>query len=341
MSERIHAIAATGRARVVAAVALCGLLSGCGGALETPDPAPRLDVTPAPIATATGLNGGPVAPPREGAYLGAWVKPRVVNQRERIAAFDRFEARLGRQVTLVNTYRPFTEEFFTQSDLHFLQRGSILMLSWASGDTRATALGRYDELIRERAERVAELDRPIMIRFRWEMDRPNLRASMWSGADYIAAWKHVRRLFREEGATNVSWVWCPTAEGFAGGSAPEFYPGDDEVDWLCVDVYAASRFADLNTLLTPFLQWSAARPKPIIIGEYGVSRAYPAARRAEWLTNAASVFRANPQIKAVSYFESDPDPKDEAQQFAISDTPAALRSFTSMARDAYFAPRAP
>ncbi|GAA1792079.1 hypothetical protein GCM10009682_12620 [Luedemannella flava] len=327
-----------------AAAVLCGVLAlaGCGDEpAAAPAPPVQLDGTPTPIATATGLSGGPVAPPRAGAYLGAWVKPTVVNQRERIAAFDRFERRLGRQVALVNTYRPFTEEFPTHSDLHFLQRGSILMLSWASGDTRATTMGRYDELIRERAQRVAELDRPIMIRFRWEMDRPNLRASMWSGPDYIAAWKHVRKLFAEEGATNVSWVWCPTVEGFAGGYAQEFYPGDDAVDWLCVDAYAASQLVDLGTLLTPFLQWSATHPKPIIIGEYGISRAYPAAQRAAWLTNAGAVFQANPQIKAVSLFESNPDPKDEQQQFAISDTPAALDAFATMSRASYFAPTFP
>lgn len=324
-----------------AVAALLSIVTLAAGCQSHPPPLPVLDHTPTPVATRTGLDGGPVAPPPAGAYLGAWVKPRVVSQPERISAVDRFESQLGRQLDIVNTYRPFTEEFFTHSDLHFMQQGATLMLSWASGDTRATALGRYDELIRERAQRVAELKRPIMIRFRWEMDRPNLRASMWSGADYIAAWKHVRALFAEEGATNVSWVWCPTADGFAGGYAPEFYPGDDQVDWLCVDVYASNQLVALDTLLDPFLRWAAAHPRPIIIGEYGVSRAYSPAERAAWLTNAGTVFRVNPQIKAVSLFESDPDPKDQAQQFAISDTPPALRAFRTMAADPYFNPRRP
>ena len=53
--------------------------------------------------------------------------------------------------------------------------------------------------------------------------------------------------------SNVSWVWCPTVGGFASGEAPAYYPGDDEVDWTCVDVYAGSVLRPMSELLDPFL----------------------------------------------------------------------------------------
>jgi hypothetical protein len=179
---------------------------------------------------------------------------------------------------------------------------------------------------------------PLLLRFRWEMDRPNLRATMWSPEDFIAAWRHVRRIFAEERVSNVSWVWCPTAEGFMRGDAPAFYPGDDAVDWTCVDVYAGNDFRPLSALLEPFLTWAGQRPKPIIIGEFGVAKAWGSAGRAAWLRDARRVFKDNPQIKAVSYFESNPDGNGVNQQFRLRDDPPAFRAFVELSRDPYFNP---
>jgi hypothetical protein len=214
------------------------------------------------------------------------------------------------------------------------------MLSWAGGDTRSITLGRHDGLIRQRARDVRAFGKPVLLRFRWEMDRPGLRASMWTPEDYVAAWKHVRDLFAAEGATNASWVWCPTVEGFAGGYAQAFYPGDELVDWVCADVYAGTKFVGMGELIDPFLRWSAGHPaKPVMIGEFGIARVWGAEQRASWLRDAAAVFKANPQIRAVMYFESDPtDNKGANQQFQLSDDPTALAAFQELAREPYFNP---
>nr|WP_240948142.1 endoglucanase [Planosporangium mesophilum] len=298
--------------------------------------------SPAAIATATGpFESGPVTAPASGAYLGAWVRPAQLTQPERVAAVSTLERQLGRKLDIVNTYRRFDQDLLTSSDLTFTERGSTMMISWAGGDTRAITAGQYDQVIRTGARAVKAYGKPLLLRFRWEMDRPNMAAAMWSPADYIAAWKHVRSIFTAEGAANVSWVWCPTNEGFVGGYAQPFYPGDDQVDWVCVDVYAGTRFAPLGELLTPFLRWSAQHPtKPIMIGEFGVARAWGPAQRAAWLRDAAEVFKANPQIRAALYFESDPDNGNgtPTNEFRVSDDPPALAAFTELAREPYFNP---
>ena len=330
--------------RKALAAALMGvlLLAGCTSARKQPPaPAPSPDLTSPPTGIALDggpFRSGPVEAPRRGAYVGAWIKPAELTHVGRLAAVDQLEADLGRKLKILNTYRRFEQMVGTQSDRDFVAQGSTLMISWATGDNRSIVDGEHDQLIREQADAIRDLRRPVLLRMRWEMDRPNLRATMWSGADYIAAWKYVRNIFRQQRADNASWVWCPTAEGFQRGDAPGFYPGDDQVDWTCVDVYAGEQFAPIGRLMDPFLRWAAQHPKPIIVGEFGVAKAWGSAGRAAWLQDAQRTFKANPQIKAVAYFESDPDGNGPTKQFQLAGDKPAFRAFHKLVKDPYFNP---
>jgi hypothetical protein len=324
-------------------LALLLLVAGCSAHRRPePEPAPSPNLTSAPAAVAVNpgpFRAGPVAAPAKGAYLGAWIKPDALTHVGRLEAVDALQKELGRRLDIVNTYRRFDQLVGTTSDHEFLAQGATLMVSWATGDNRSILDGEHDRLIRQQARAIRAVHRPVLLRMRWEMDRPNLRATMWSGADYIAAWKYVRSIFQEERATNVSWVWCPTAEGFIRGDAPAFYPGDDQVDWTCVDVYAGNIFQPIGRLMGPFLQWAAQRPKPIIIGEFGVAKAWGSAGRAAWLRDAERTFKANRQIKAVAYFESDPEGNGPKQQFQLAGDRRAFRAFTRLTKDPYFNPQ--
>lgn len=321
--------------RILAGVAAVATLATCG----SPPRADRgIAVAPSPPAGARSAqaSGGPVAAPASGAMLGAWVRPESLTQAGRVTGVTGFERELGRRLDIVHTYRRLREEFGTSSDRTFLKSGATLMFSWTGGPSAEVVLGEHDGIIRERARQARELGAPVLLRLRWEMDRPNLLAEVGSPDEYVAAWRHTRELFAAEGADNVSWVWCPTEQGFATGRAQEFYPGDDHVDWTCVDVYAGSDLTPIGELLDPFLHWAAARPHPIMIGEYGVSRAWTAAQRAGWLHDALRVFRANTQIKAVLYFESNPDNRTPAGRFALRPDQGPFRAFHTTAHDPWF-----
>ncbi|HCT81382.1 MAG TPA: endoglucanase [Micromonosporaceae bacterium] len=292
---------------------------------------------PAAIATAeTGAKAGPVKVPQQGALFGAWVRPDSYSQPGRLDAIQRFEGQLGRKLDIVHSYRRIHEEIATPSDLSFVASGATLMISWAGASSQDIIDGTIDDEIRKHAKQTRSLRKPVLMRIRWEMDRPNLAASVGSPSLYREAWRHVRKIFAQERVNNVSWVFCPTAEGFIEGRAADFYPGDDTVDWTCVDVYAGSKLRPMGQLLEPFLRWAGQRAKPIMIGEYGISRGWSSEDRASWLTDAAQVFQANPQIKAVLYFESNPDDRTEHGEFALSDDAPALDAFIETARSAYF-----
>ena len=178
----------------------------------------------------------------------------------------------------------------------------------------------------------------MLLRYRWEMDRPNLRATMGSGPEFIAAWRHLHDIFRRAGASNVAWVWCPTAEGFDRGEAAAFYPGDDVVDWICVERLRGQpdRPAGRPAGAVPAL--GGPRRSRSCWGSSGWPGPTRRRQRAQWLRNAAATVAANPQIKAVCYFESNPDGNSAQQQFRLSDDAAALAAFVAIARDPYFSP---
>ena len=328
--------------RKAVVLALVLLLAGCSfGKKEKPAPLPSPDLTGTPAAIAVNpgpYESGPFRAPEKGALVGAWIKPDELTHVGRLAAVDSLQADLGRRLSIVNTYRRFEQKIGTPSDKEFLAQGADLMISWATGDNRSILDGEHDELIHKQARAIRKLREPVLLRMRWEMDRPNLRPTMWSGADYVAAWKYVREIFRQERTENVSWVWCPTAEGFIRGDAPDFYPGDDQVDWTCVDVYAGENFQHIGRLMDPFLRFAARHPKPIVIGEFGVAKAWGSAGRADWLRDAARTFKANPQIKAIAYFESDPEGNGPTKQFQLTGDKVAFQAFHRMVRDPYFNP---
>ena len=283
--------------------------AGLGG----PTPA----TTPPPSQT---LPGAGPRPPTQGAYLGAYVRPTNTGftPQGRIDAVTAFEKATGRQLDIVQTYHPWNDEFPDATDRWVIDSNRMLLLSWAGTDTRVIQSGRYDGLIRQRARAVKALGKPIFLRWRWEMDRPNLQASIWTAQDFIAAWRRIRAIFAEERVTNVSWIWCPTAAGFADGNrAAAYYPGDQDVDWICADAYPGPDWKDFGTATGPFLQWAKGRPdKPVMIGEWGAASQFPGGQTA-WLQQAGETARANPSVKALVYFDADLPAEGPQAQLAL------------------------
>jgi beta-mannanase len=219
----------------------------------------------------------------------------------------------------------------------FVQQGKTLMISWSGDDTRVIESGRDDAVIRQRAEEVKALGAPVLLRWRFEMNRPNVQASIWSPADFIAAWKHVRAIFTAVGATNAGWVWCPLATDFDATDGPAYYPGDDQVEWLCADVYPGPDYDSFGDVADEFMAWASTHDRPIIIGEFGAEDddSTPG-QRATWIKGAAAYAKTHPQIKALAYFEARKNENGTDRDFTLAGTAAPLAAFKAMAHDPYF-----
>jgi hypothetical protein len=278
-------------------------------------------------------GSGGVRPPATGALLGAWVKPERFTESGRLAAKDQFETSVGRKLDIVHDFHKWGDEFPSAFDEQIVRAGAIPLISWAGTDTKLVAIGDEDETIRQRARAIKKFGKPLLLRWRWEMDRPNLQGEVHGPADYIAAWKRVRAVFAKEQVMNASFVWCPLAEGFASGKAQAYYPGDDQVDWLCADAYTLTPGRQpLSGLLDPFLSWAEPRHKPVIIAEFGTIPGAPG-ERARWLAEAGALVAKRPAIKALVYFDADTDQHGVARRWSLQWDSADVAAFAALAKD--------
>jgi hypothetical protein len=318
-----------------AAVTACAAAGHPGG---SEGPAPRLHFP--------GLQTLPAAKhtpaiPAHGAYFGAWVRQGAYTQAARVLALDMLQGALGRRLDIVHTYLTWQGTFPKLSDQVMLGQGSLLLLSWTGTVSTVVTSGAADGVIRQVAREIKSVRKPMFLEWRWEMDRPNLRSVVGTPAQFIAAWKHVRAVFAQQHVRNVAWVWCPTAKGFAaGGDAPAYYPGDAEVDWVCADAYPGpGPYRSFYDVTRPFLSWASHHRKPVMIGEYGVPASYGPLRRAQWLRGAAQTVRADPQIKALVYFDSNPAGATPAHGLALDYGTPPMQAFREIANSPYFNPR--
>ncbi|NDU73095.1 hypothetical protein GWI34_10690 [Actinomadura sp. DSM 109109] len=336
--------------------------AGCGGGAGA-----------APRVTTTARAGVAPVPPGQGAYFGAWVPPEGTGLpssspspsaspsepespsespsaspsgkdagRPGMAPVAAFEQRLGRRLDIVQSYRGWKSDFPGGLERSVADGNRYLLLTWDGGDTREIVQGEHDDLIAKRARAVKALRKPVFLRWSRDMDRASEQKRVHSAADYVAAWKHLRAIFKREGVDNVAWVWCPTARGFGAANAGSYYPGDDQVDWICADAQPGGDddYRDLSETLKLFTEWARGRHKPIMIAEFGVPKSY-GPRRAEWLREAAKTLQ-DPQVRAVVYFNSDEQARsarDRRRAYSLAGDKHATSALRELATTPYFNPR--
>lgn len=300
------------------------------------DPTPR---TPAGADGPFVTTGRGPAVPADHAWFGAYVDSRIQTADGKMAAITGFEQLVGRKLAIVHSFHPWGDTFPSLFDDEVLEHGQVDLVSWAGTNIRSIESGTYDSQIRAFADAVKAFHAPILLRFRWEMDRPNLAMTVGSGADYIEAWKHVRKIFTVEGATNAGWVWCPTSNAFADGTAASYYPGDSQVDWICTDIYPSTTDLSFAALMAPVLSFARRHPRPILIGELGVQEA-ATPHRAAWFAGVVPLLARQPQIKAVVYFSKATTTKP-VYDTTVGGPPQTLSAFRSMVRNPALSAAAP
>jgi beta-mannanase len=336
--RRVGVAGAGALAVLVLATTACGpgkTVGASGPHGRAPSPAFTATLSPATPGQQFDTTGRGPEPPAGGVWFGAYADPYNQTVTSKVSAINAFEQQIGRKVAIVHSFHPWTDDVPSAFDYDIVQNGQVDLLSWAGTDTMSMASGVYDAQIRRTAIAVRDMDKPILLRFRWEAERPNLAAVVHSPAAYIAAWKHVRSIFTSVGATNAGFVWCPLATGFANGTAQAYYPGDSQVDWICADLYPGDAMTSFASLIAPVMAFAMHHPRPVIIGELGVE-AQPTNARAAWFTQMAKVIKAQPQIKALVYFNTNHRSRPFTN-YTMPEGSADLTALKTIVNSPYFA----
>ena len=101
------------------------------------------------------------------------------------------------------------------------------------------AAGYYDSYLRSYADDVRAFGHPVVIGFGHEMNGPwySWGYGHVPAATFVAAWRHIVRLFRDEGARNVTWLWTINADESGTGPIADWWPGAGYVTWVGIDGY--------------------------------------------------------------------------------------------------------
>jgi hypothetical protein len=203
-------------AALVAAVLLAS--TGCLTPLTSQQP---LTPVPAPARPLVGVY--------EAGAPGSWSR------------IEEFTGATGVQPRIVVYYSPWNDPFSASfAQTAWDHDAYVLVQLQPNGVTLAAiAAGRSDDYLRSYADAVIAFGHPVILSFGHEM---NGTWYSWgygraSPATFVAAWRHVVRLFRAEGAANVTWLWTVNSVNGASSALRQWWPGGTWVNWTGIDGY--------------------------------------------------------------------------------------------------------
>jgi mannan endo-1,4-beta-mannosidase len=302
---RAYAVLAVAAAIALAAIALT---------------ASRLAASPPghPASAASIQAGGT---PRPASYLGVYeaTSPRNYSG---VAGFGRVA---GRQPNVAGYFSGWAEPFATSfAEQAYRHHAAVLVqLDPSYASVAAIAGGSYDNYLRLYADSVRHFGHAVIIGFGHEMNAP------WYSwgyphvrpATFVAAWRHIVRLFRGQGADNVTWLWTINTGLPRSGPVARWWPGSAYVTWVGVDGYFY-RPSDTFTSVfgTTIGQVRTFTRKPVLLAE---TAAGPAAEQPGKIENLFAGLRRARALGLV-WFDEDQHAGIYHQDWRLdSGTPAA------------------
>ncbi len=104
------------------------------------------------------------------------------------------------------------------------------------------ARGRYDAYFKSYADEIKAYGHRVIIGFAHEMNGPWYPWG-WTHVSprrWVRAWRHVVRVFRRQGADNVTWLWT-VSRVQDEGPFRAYWPGAAYVNWVGIDGYYSVR----------------------------------------------------------------------------------------------------
>jgi hypothetical protein len=188
---------------------------------------------------------------------------------------------------------------------------------------------------------------PVFVRWASEM---NLSEFIWSGdtAKYVEKWRLLYNIFKEE-APNIAMVWAPNWGPTA--TITSYYPGDEYVDWVGVDMYMGLGTGTTDTrdprdkISYVYNIYSAApHNKPIMFPEWAATHAYQNGTTSYTcvdygIKNTNLIYgrlsTEFPKMKLVTWFDYDSRSINNSD-FSITDNYSIITNYQKAVSDPYY-----
>lgn len=261
-------------ATVIAGVSVAITVAGAGSAIWLYERAPVHQRAPSymlPPASSAPTPQPAISHPRPLLYLGAFEPATPRSYRP----VTRFTPIAGRKPNITIYYSawgvPFRARFVTAA----AKAGAVVLVQMEPRhkSMAAIAAGRWDPYLRRFAAQVRHYGGQVVLSFAPEADG---RWYSWGWhhtdpAQWVAAWRHVVTLFRDSGASNVTWLWDMSVESRATGHVHDWWPGGRYVDWVGNDGYYFTRTDTFKSVFgSTVRRIRKFTSKPILISEVGI-----------------------------------------------------------------------
>ena len=283
-------------------------------------------------ATVTRLASSPATPPAAKAtlppspasYLGVF----SAGSPPGYSPINKFGRAGGKEPNMVGYYSGWAEPFAASFAQAARSHGAIpyVQIDPTLASVAGIASGAYDGYLQSYADSVRDFGHAVVIGFGHEMNAPwySWGYKHVPPATFVAAWRHIVQLFRQQGAENVTWLWTLQADQAGTGQVRDWWPGAAYVTWVGVDGYytrPSDTFA--SVFGRTIRQVRAFASKPVLLSETAVG---PAAGQFQKIGN---LFAGMQQYKTLGlvWFDLDSGSGVERQDWRIEDSPAAEAAF--------------
>ncbi len=174
--------------------------------------------------------------------------------------------------------------------------------------------GKYDPYLRQYAKDLKAFGKPVLFRLNNEMNGDWCTYSAYHFSRdpelYKEMWRYVHKVFKEEGADNLLWVWNPhdiSFPNFKWNSAFNYFPGEDSVDIIGLTGYNAGTyhpgekwrsFDEIYPKL--YSSYKNTFDYPMMITEFGSNNF--GGDKAEWVRDMFAKIPEYDRIKIIIWF---------------------------------------
>jgi beta-mannanase len=260
-----------------------------------------------------------------------------------LPTLDAYASTVGGPPAIVMWFSDWSSDFPAGGLDAIIGRGAMPMISWKPEDPSGSipaanfafaniASGSFDAYLQRWASAAASFNRPFYVRFAYSMNGTwenwGIGQNGNTAANFVMAWQHVVTIFRNAGATNVRWIFCPSAA--LGSTTPvsleNFFPGNDWVDAIGLTGYnkGGSNWIEFRDLFGgSYDRLVTLSDKPVMIVETASVEA--GGDKAAWIRNGllTDLPTRFPRVRALVWAEF----VDGSNDWRAESSPGSLTAF--------------